>query len=1740
MRTRFAYVFQFLVGAVALAGWCDENDRARWVDVFTGTGGTGHTTPAACVPFGAIQVGPDTGTGSWDYCSGYRYQDDSTLGYSLNHLSGTGCPDLGDIRILPFTGEVRPLPMRSRIDKRTEKAGPGWYVVHQSDDAVDVELTATKRVALMRLTWRKDGPRRVLVDLASVIDEPWCKSRTFNAEIRKDGDSELFGSFRKDVWIKNRDIGFSLRFDRPWKSCGVVSEAKGTEAPCYVVEFDLRNGESLGLSVAWSAVDAEGARKNLTAEAPADLAFDVARNRAEAAWNEILTRFSCEGDGTQKTNFYTSVYHLFFQPNDWADCDGRCRGADGRIRPAPGGSYLTQLSVWDTFRAACPLYTIVAPEIVDATVNSIVAQAEDRGWMPMLGFGGRCIDGMIGNHGASIVADAYLKGFRGFDVERAYAVVRNTLLQSHAEKEKEDWTPYDRHGYFPCDIVRRESVSRTLECCFDDWCAGIFARNLAKHEDAVRFLDRAQNWTNVFDSAIGLARGKRADGCWREPFDPYALGHVSQSSCDFTEGNSFQYTWHVMQDPDGLAVAMGGRQKFVERLDSLFTRPIETLGMGKVLDVTGLIGQYAHGNEPSHHVIYYYPQVGHPEKAAERVREVFDKFYNPGPNGLCGNDDCGQMSAWYLFSAMGFYPFNPCGGEYVIGAPQLPEVTLKLAGGKSFRMIAHGFSAANKYVKAVRLNGRPHYDCKIRHAEVVSGGVLEFEMSDRPCNWMVRKAPHGLTAEYRKDPVGIDADKPRLSWKLPDGVRRQSAYEIVADGWRTGKVVSDQSLNVVWEGAKLMTGGRVGWKVRVWDEEGRVSDWSERAQFVMGVMDIADWKAKWIGPNAMTRPDEDMTGARWITGLRGTNGLMRLVGHFDFSGDVPPGKCVDFAYAGLPQMRIRVNGKLFHDYSGLIWRWEHLSRRDLTPYLVKGENTLEVELLRDSTENVPDDVWAFIGKLTFPDGRTLLTDDSWDGARDLGGVRDTDFGKRLVLRDETLSPAFQKSFCVPRPVRRATLFVTGVGFYEATLNGHRIGDKVLDPSPTDYNRRVLYSTYLLDDAVRPGTNVLNVLVGHGWYDVRSIATWDYSTAPWRDFPRMIAQLELEYVDGGRETVVSDGSWKQAGSPVLYDCIREGEVLRGGMVQTVDLPVAEVPAPKGRLAASGLPGAQIMETLKPIRIKDFGSGTYVLKFAKDIAGWIRLDLRSQRPGDVVTVRYDERVNEDLSPAAGSSRNGLDACNPVDISKASYGKETRRIDCHYRYPASHRICPANAAFQTDRYICSGGEETYEPHFTYNGFRYVVLRGLREEPSPEDVAGVCIRTSFEETGSVITSDENLNALMGMASQAYRSNFADGVPTDCPHREKNGWTGDASIASELAQYLVENTAAYEKWLNDVADAQNERGDIPGIIPTSGWGFRWGNGPAWDSALWTVAWNLYRYRADRHALEIAYPVLKRLLAYTATKENSRGLVEHGIGDWNAVDARHVPSMEYTSSCYYLQACETAAKMARVFGLNDDVVLYEGKAERIRETVVRVFGKSDGTFDNGLQTAQAFAIVFGLVSGEARVRTAAKLVESVEKADGHCDYGLLGSKWVFRALSNIGRTDLAYRMLVNPSSPSMLDWRKKGATSLWEDWGDGASRNHVMYGDFAGWVYRCLAGIDLEDGTAFRKSLIAPCPVPGLDRLQASVETPYGILACSWWRKGDEVFYEVVVPPGTSAELQLPGLPKRCVEVGTHNFHSAW
>ena len=723
--------------ALGLAGMAQEAP-VDWVNPFIGCTDNGHCTPAACIPFGLVQAGADTGNKGWNYCGGYRYEDPSIMGFSQTHISGTGVPDLGDVRLQPFTGAGGTNDFRSVFRKETETAKPGYYAVTLDDFGVQAEVTATHHASIYRFVYGKGGTAKLLVDCQYGIGGDAFK-QIIASDVRLDGRTGIAGTVRRRCWV-DRTYAFAVQFDRPFASVTKLPPRHPAEkAPRYVFTFDVPAGGTLMVKVGLSAENGvEAAWKNLTVEIPA-WDFAGVRAKATAAWNKVLGRVAVGGDAAQKTSFYTALYHLYIQPNNLAD-----------VGATP---FHSTFSCWDTFRAAHPLYTILVPEQVDGFVNSMLEQGRRTGFLPVWTLWGKDNQCMIGTHSVPAIVDWFLKTRgtgNGVDWEAAYAQVKDSLTVKHDHRRKERWDLLDKYGYYPFDEIKGESVSRTMECAYDDWCAAQFAAALGKTGDAAFFSKRAGNWSNVLDRTIGFVRGRDTKGNWRDPFDPFRLGHGAGTANDFTEGNAFQYTWHVMQDPMGFIAAMGGKEEFVRKLDSLFTQPQKTEGAGFVLDVTGLIGQYAHGNEPSHHVAYFYQFAGRPDRTAEVVREVFDKFYLPKPDGLCGNDDCGQMSAWYVFSAMGFYPFNPCGGDYVIGAPQVPKVELRVkseelrAGGsrscatagararvspKTFTIVAKNFSKENKYVKSVTLNGKPLGSFILKHADIMSGGELVFEMS---------------------------------------------------------------------------------------------------------------------------------------------------------------------------------------------------------------------------------------------------------------------------------------------------------------------------------------------------------------------------------------------------------------------------------------------------------------------------------------------------------------------------------------------------------------------------------------------------------------------------------------------------------------------------------------------------------------------------------------------------------------------------------------------------------------------------------------------------------------------------------------------------------------------------------------------------------------------------------------------------------------------------------------------------
>ena len=624
-----------------------------------------------------------------------------------------------------FTGERHRTwdAYRSSFSKTSENATPGYYTVTLDQAKVKAELTATTHAALHRYTYEQADSASILIDLqhGPAWNEKQYHSQVNSCEVNWENDSTLTGHVNNKVWV-DQDYYFVMQFSRPVIDHFELPMAETEKGKRLVASFNIQPGEEVLMKVALSTTGVEGAKANM---AVPGWDFEGIRTAAKADWNSYLSRIEVEGTDEEKTNFYTSFYHALIQPNEISDVDGRYRNAADSVVNATGGKFYSTFSLWDTYRAAHPFYTLMVPERVDGFINSLVDQAEVQGYLPIWGLWGKENFCMVANHGVSVVAEAYAKGFRGFDAERAFNAIKQTQTVSHPLKS--NWENYMKYGYFPTDLTEAESVSSTLESVYDDYAAADMAKRMGKTEDAAYFARRADFYKNLFDSSTQFMRPKKSDGTWKSPFNPSQIGHAESVGGDYTEGNAWQYTWHVQHDVPGLIALFGGEEPFLNKLDSLFTLKLETTQA----DVTGLIGQYAHGNEPSHHVTYLYALAGRPERTQELIREIFDTQYSPKPNGLCGNDDCGQMSAWYMFSAMGFYPVNPVSGEYVFGAPQLPEFVLHLADGKTFTIKAEGLSEANKYVKSITLNGEPYTKNFISHADIVKGGTLVYQMTDK-------------------------------------------------------------------------------------------------------------------------------------------------------------------------------------------------------------------------------------------------------------------------------------------------------------------------------------------------------------------------------------------------------------------------------------------------------------------------------------------------------------------------------------------------------------------------------------------------------------------------------------------------------------------------------------------------------------------------------------------------------------------------------------------------------------------------------------------------------------------------------------------------------------------------------------------------------------------------------------------------------------------------------------------------
>ncbi|MDB5119652.1 MAG: alpha 2-mannosidase [Sphingobacteriales bacterium] len=702
-------------------------DYTKYVNTFIGSGATGHTFPGAVVPYGLVQLSPETGNFDWSYCSGYRNTDSVIHGFAHTHLNGTGMPDLGDVLFFPFSGSRNRKEFKSRFSKSSERASPGYYTVILTDGNIKTELTATQRVGVHRYTFAQGGQSHLLIDFQSglVSNKDALADRVLASEITVVNKTTISGFIRTKNWVDKKTY-FYIRFDKPFIGSSFIDPQKRR----LIVDFTMKAGEQVGAKVAISTVSVAGAEKNL-AEVGIK-GFDAVKLTAKNNWNQYLSKVAIEGTQEQKENFYTCMYHLFSQPANIADVDGQYRGVDDRVKTSANKAYYSTLSLWDTYRASHPLYTILDPAKDADIVASMVQHFDAVGTLPVWTLWGKENFCMIGNHSVPVIVDAYLKGLKGFDAEKAYAAVKTTL--THNGNPKYDWTIYDKYGYLPADLVKVESVSRTLEGAYDDWCAAQMAKALGKTADYDFFMKRSNYYVNVFDPSTGLMRGRKADGSWVSPFDKLKISHADSKGGDYTEGNAWQYVWQVQHDIPGLIKLMGGKEKFAAKLDSLFSMDSKVYGDGLTLDVTGLIGQYAHGNEVSHHVAYLYNYVDQPWKTQKLIPRILRDQYQNNPEGLSGNDDCGQMSAWYILSALGFYPVNPVGGEYVLNVPFYEKAVINLADGKRFVVEAKNRSERNSYVQKIELNGVVHSSGFLSHRDIMNGGSLVFSMGPEPKN----------------------------------------------------------------------------------------------------------------------------------------------------------------------------------------------------------------------------------------------------------------------------------------------------------------------------------------------------------------------------------------------------------------------------------------------------------------------------------------------------------------------------------------------------------------------------------------------------------------------------------------------------------------------------------------------------------------------------------------------------------------------------------------------------------------------------------------------------------------------------------------------------------------------------------------------------------------------------------------------------------------------------------------------
>jgi predicted alpha-1,2-mannosidase len=722
-----------------------EEDPLRWVDLRIGTGGHGHCFPGAVLPFGMVQLSPDTFNDEWDWCSGYHVSDSSIMGFSHTHLSGTGCGDLLDFLVMAGTGTAHLVPgdrsnpdagYRSRFDHVDEQMEPGYYSVMLKDYKVKAELTATERTGLHRYTFPESDKAYLILDLQHGYGPGAgpCDS----AELKMTAPDTIVGGRRTSAWGKNRHAYFAMKLskqpdkvvfyseDQEVAAPTATEELKGKHLKC-VLYFTTKANEQILVKTGISGVDADGAAKNLTVEAPA-WEFDKTRAMAHDAWRRQISKIAVTSSNeTHKRIFYTALYHLSLGPSLFDDVDGRYRGMDNEIHTLQKGEHnFSTFSLWDTFRAAHPTFTLIEKQRVPQFMNTLIRMAEQSPTgMPVWPLMSTETGTMTGYHSAAVISEACNKGFTGIDYEKAYGLMMKRAMVD----DYRGLGYYRKMHYIPAD-KEEESVSKTFEYCYDDWSIAHVARKLGKNDDAKMLVKRSLNYRNYYDKSVGFMRPKLENGEWTTPFRPIDMGH-SKRWRDYTESNAWQATFGIQHDAAGLIDLYGGNEAFVTKLDGLFTAPSD-LPEDAPPDIAGLVGQYAHGNEPSHHIAYLYVYAGAPHKTQARVRSLLETMYADKADGMQGNEDVGQMSAWYILSALGFYPVDPVSGNYVLGAPLFEHAAVELDEGRRLELVVERKDPSHLYIQTFILNGKPQQRVWFHHSEIAQGGKIVVTMGPQP------------------------------------------------------------------------------------------------------------------------------------------------------------------------------------------------------------------------------------------------------------------------------------------------------------------------------------------------------------------------------------------------------------------------------------------------------------------------------------------------------------------------------------------------------------------------------------------------------------------------------------------------------------------------------------------------------------------------------------------------------------------------------------------------------------------------------------------------------------------------------------------------------------------------------------------------------------------------------------------------------------------------------------------------